>query len=158
MFEHIRNAAISVASNIFETMFFTFLEVEEDNNRSTDFKPSSVFLRGEIEFEGKHTGRLILYLPVELAQTMASNFMGLEEEKASESQAVDVVNELCNMICGNLFSMLDRKTVWNLTIPRTQQVSTQKMDNDMNTSGIMIHFDAGGHPVQLNLQLNHEGI
>jgi CheY-specific phosphatase CheX len=80
--------------------------------------------------------------------------MGLEEEKASESEASDMVNELSNMICGNLCSRLDKKTVWELTIPHTQPVSRQEIRNDPSGSGVAIDFDADGQRIKLNIQFN----
>ncbi len=156
MFETIREHTIAVTSNIFETMFFIVLEIGEDETPLEDIMPPATMLRGEIEFEGKHTGRLTLDLPVELAQTMASNFLGLEEEKAPDYQADDMVRELCNMICGNLFSRVDQKTVWNLTIPRTRRMSAMEWNQDMDTPGITIHFTAGGYPVNLHLRIDGE--
>jgi len=83
---------------------------------------------------------------------MASNFMGLEEESAPDAQAMDMVNELCNMICGNLFSQLDKKTIWNLTLPQTQEVPGQAMDESNGDQTIAVCFNAEGYPVQLQIQ------
>lgn len=156
MFEDIRSIAVSVTSSIFETMFFTFIEPQsgEGEEEQSGFESSPVFLRGEIGFAGKYSGKLRLYLPVEMAQMMASSFMGLEEEKASESQASDMVNELCNMICGNLCSQLDKKTVWDLTIPNTQPVPRQEIHHDPGRPGVTIDFDVDDQRIRLNIQLN----
>lgn len=156
MFEDIRNIAVSVTSHIFETMFFTFLEPQsgERGEEQSDSKSSAVFLRSEIGFEGKYSGKLQLSVPIELAKTMASNFIGLEEEETSESQASDMVNELCNMICGNLCSQIDKKTVWDLTIPSTQPVPRQEINNGLNGPGITIDFDAEDQRVKLSIRFN----
>jgi len=153
--DEIEKKAISVTGQVFETMFFTPVSVQGKESEDLDgpIKTYSAFLRGEIGFDGKHSGTLILSVPVELAKTMASNFIGLEEESASDSQAIDMVNELCNMICGNLFSQLDRKTVWNLTVPQTREVSGQAMGTDDGDQTRTICFNAEGYPVQLQIQL-----
>ncbi|MBM4340032.1 MAG: chemotaxis protein CheX [Deltaproteobacteria bacterium] len=155
MMDEIEKKAISVTGQVFETMFFTPVAVQEKENE--DFygpiKTYSAFLRGEIGFDGTRSGTLILSVPVDLAKTMASNFMGLEEESASDSQAIDMVNELCNMICGNLFSQLDKKTVWHLTVPQTREISGQAMGTDGGDRTLTVHFNAEGYPVQLQIQL-----
>jgi CheY-specific phosphatase CheX len=154
MVDEIEKKAISVTGQVFETMFFTPVAVQEEGNEDLygPIKTFSAFLRGEIGFEGKHCGTLTLSVPVELAKTMASNFMGLEEESASDSQAIDAVNELCNMICGNLFSQLDRKTVWNLAIPQTREVSKEALDVSNQDRTIAVHLNAEGYPVGLQIK------
>jgi CheY-specific phosphatase CheX len=152
--DEIKKKAITVMAQVFETMFFTPIAVQQEESQDLygPIKSFSAFLRGEIGFEGKYSGTLILSVPVELAKTMASNFMGLEEESAPDSQAMDMVNELCNMICGNLFSQLDKKTVWNLTIPQTQEVPGQAMDGGNGDRTLSIRFNAEGYPVQLQIE------
>ncbi len=151
MFDNIQKTVCSVASHVFETMFFTCLEPEggEQANGSVP-KDLSSFLRGEIGFEGNYSGKFRLFLPLELAKTLASNFMGLEEPP-SDSQAVDVVNELCNMICGNLSSQLDKRAVWDITIPQTRSVSREEIDEEANGPGIWFYFNVEGYPVKLHL-------
>lgn|GEM_PF-971405 len=154
MIDEIKKKAIVVIGQVFETMFFTPVTVQQGEDEDLDgpIKSIPAFLRGEIGFDGKHSGILILSVPVELAKTMTSNFLGLEEESVYDSQAMDMVNELCNMICGNLFSQLDKKTVWNLAIPRTREVSGQAMDGGNEDGGMSVHFNAEGYPVQLQIQ------
>ncbi len=154
MIDEIEKKAIAVTGQVFETMFFTPVAVQQEGGEDlySPIKSFSTFLRGEIGFEGKHSGTLILSVPVELAKTMTSNFMGLEEESASDSQAMDMVSELCNMICGNLFSQLDKKTVWNLTLPQTREVSGQAMDAGNGDQTMAIRFNVEGYPVQLQIQ------
>jgi len=159
VFEDIRTIAVSVTSHIFETMFFTFLDPQGEGQEEepSDFGSSSVFLKSEIGFVGKYSGKLELSVPMGLARTMVSNFIGLEEEEVLESQAVDMVSELCNMICGNLSSQLDGKNAWDLTIPKTQPVPRQEISDERKGPGITIDFDAEGQRVKLNIQLGPSG-
>ena len=159
MLEEIRKEAVSVTLNVFETMLFTFLEPRgEEKAKDLSFPGSGpVFLRGEIGFGGSRSGKLSLTLPLDPARKMASNFMGLEEEMASESQAIDLVNELCNMICGNLSSrlaQLDRTVAWNLAIPGTRLLSRQEMEREGRRPGVEVDFDADGEWVNLNIQFD----
>jgi CheY-specific phosphatase CheX len=159
VFKEMRETAVNVTSNVFETMLFTFLE-PRDAEEARDLpllKSSVVFLRGEIGFQGKQSGRLGLTLPLELAERMASNFMGLEEEKATEFQAIDLVNELCNMICGNLSSRLaraDQTLAWNLAIPQARILSHQEIGAEARGRGIEIDFDADGDWINLHIQFD----
>jgi len=151
--DEILKNAIVVTGQVFETMFYTPIAVQQEEDELDSSRPSvSAFYRGEIGFEGRYSGKLILTIPVELAKTMAINFMGLEEA-VSDAQTMDTVNELCNMICGNIFSHLDRKTIWNLTLPQTHEVSGQAMETDHGEQTKAIRFDAEGYAVQLQIQL-----
>jgi len=155
MLENLRQTVISVVSNVFETMFFLTLELQEEGwaEGMSSLTPSSTFFRGEIGFHGRQSGRLRLYLPSELAKTMATNFLGLEEETATESQTQDMVSELCNVVCGNLLSQLDRKTVWDLSLPRTLPISSSEIKKEDEGSGIMLSFNTEGDEVRVNIQI-----
>jgi CheY-specific phosphatase CheX len=150
----IEKKTIDVIGQVFETMFFTSVAVQQEGDEEffASIKSFSAFLRGEIGFDGVRSGTLTLSVPVELAKTMASNFMGLEEETATDSQAMDMVNELCNMVCGNLFSRLDRKTVWNLTIPQTREVFGKTLDVSNGDRTIAIRLNAEGYPLDLQIK------
>jgi CheY-specific phosphatase CheX len=155
VFDEIRKGAIAVTSNIFETMLFTCLDPQEEGPEEPSlFKSFSMYLMGEIEFTGKYKGSMKLFLPLEMAKRMAAQFMGLEDEKASEAQSMDTVRELCNMIGGNLSSLLDRESAWNLTIPQTRPVSYQEMGEETNREGMKVDFDAEGEGIRLYIQVN----
>lgn len=146
-------------THIFETMFFTFLEPEEENEKIPLLSRNSMpLLKGEIGFRGDYSGCLKFYLPLGLAKTMASNFMGLRSEEVSDFQAIDTVNELCNMVCGNLFSQMDKKSVWDLALPRTHLISNEELERDRKEPRIMIDFDAEGQPIRLIIQIDPKGI
>jgi CheY-specific phosphatase CheX len=155
MLENLRQTVISVVSNVFETMFFLTLELQEEGwaEGMSSSIPSSTFFRGEIGFHGRQSGRLRLYLPSELAKAMATNFLGLEEGTATESQTQDMVSELCNVVCGNLLSQLDRKTVWDLSLPRTLPISSSEIKKEDEGSGIMLSFNTEGDEVRVNIQI-----
>ncbi len=151
--------AIAVTSQVFETMFFTPLEAQEKGASEPGmFIPSaSRFLRGEIGFEGEKSGRMILTLPVELARIMTSNFLGLEAPEIFDVQAVDMVNELCNILCGNLFASFNQKVVWKLTIPQTQMIEGEVIQEDDGHQEVTVCFNAEGYPVHLKIRFDSAG-
>jgi CheY-specific phosphatase CheX len=152
VFEEIRKRAISVALKVFETMFYIPLELQEEGMPCL---PTASVYRAEIGFRGKQSGKMRLYLPSDLARTMALNFMGLEEEEVTEAQAMDVTGEVCNMVCGNLFSELDKKTVWDLTMPQTLPVSYDEMVVGDPGAEIMVDFNAEGYAIKLNMEIEN---
>ena len=154
MVENMQRIVLAVLSNVLETMFFVTVDpFEDEQGKDPSSKKSSNFFKGEIGFKGKYSGLLTLYLPTELAKTMAINFMGTEESIVPEAQAMDVVGELCNILCGNLLSQLDKKTGYVLTTPRTGSSSRQEMEAEVCPSGMAIHFSIEGERARLCLQL-----
>jgi len=154
MLENVRRAAISAVSKVFETMFFIFPDLREESGGSSPslFQVAEDSLRGEIGFRGNAAGTVRLYLPFCLALAMASNFMGCEGEAPSEIQVKDTVNELCNMICGNLVSQWDKKTVWNISLPRTGPISSPEAEKEWTASEIILDFMAEEQGLRLAIQ------
>jgi hypothetical protein len=107
-------------------------------------------------------GRMSLSLPLSFAREMASNFLG-EEEPVSETQLMDMLKEVCNMICGNLFSQMDRGTAWNLTIPEAKRIARCGIEASPRSpaglgDGFAIDFYAGSHRIQLCIECSAEQI
>ncbi|MCX8118306.1 MAG: chemotaxis protein CheX [Desulfobacterota bacterium] len=148
------NQAVKVAQQVFETMFFATVEVDEagEEKRDPDGRPSFSWIGAEIGFEGRLSGQMAFFVPAELARTMVANFLGLEEEAPTPSQALDVVGELCNMVCGNLFSKLDRKGVWVLTPPKAWECSEPTLPRDKGDAGISLPLLVEGYPVKLEIR------
>lgn len=160
MIEEIRKAANAAALNIFETMFFTFLDPREENRPPEegggepflDEAPSGWYLKTELHFSGHHTGNLLLFLPVTLGEMLTMNFMGFEEE-VSEPQIMDMASELANMICGNMFSILDKTSIYTLGSPITQKVAFQGDTELIGPADLTLKFTTEGNPITIQLQL-----
>ena len=124
MDDHLQQAAVQAIGNVFETMFFVFLEpldpALQDQKADRDAGDRE-WLRCVIGFQGRIQGHLRLGVPYGLALELATNFLGLESA-ASETQVVDMVKELSNMICGNLFSIFDKQQVYTLDMPQAALV------------------------------------
>jgi len=142
MFEEIRPTAISLASKLFERMFFLPLKPRGKKQLYPPLQKSPIVYKGEIGFHGKNSGRLKLYLPCDLADIMVQNFLDLDEGESKESQTVDMINELCNMICGNLFLQLDQKAAWDLTLPFTKYVRPQEVEKEPTPKSVAIDLVA----------------
>jgi hypothetical protein len=166
MFDDFRNAAISATHNIFETMFFTFVEfidghamLEESigNNHTDSGAPSegspSLILKTEIPFSGKHSGVLRLTLPYGLGEILAVNFLGFEEE-VTESQIFDMASELSNMICGNMCSILDKTAVYIVGSPITESITLQDELERVIPADITLDFLAEGQKGTIQLQID----
>ncbi|MBI5582929.1 MAG: chemotaxis protein CheX [Deltaproteobacteria bacterium] len=155
MDENLRQAAAQAIGNIFETMFFVFLEPlqpEREEWRTVARGSGSEWLRGVIGFQGRIKGTLRLWIPYGLAGELATDFLGLETE-ASDTQAVDIVRELTNMICGNLFAIFDRQQVYLLDLPQAELV---RFDPEQagagNPEDRRLDFLAGDRMIRLEIE------
>ena len=82
------------------------------------------------------------------ALTLAANFLGAEEKEVSEAELLVAVSELNNMISGNLFSLLNKKSKYSLTKPKTEMVSGEEKKKRSPESGLTIYFNADGQKVE----------
>jgi hypothetical protein len=167
MFEAIRKATVSAVLNIFETMYFTFLEPMGENlqqseevteqEKESDLLPLSEdagWLKSEIHFNGPNSGFLRLFIPYDFSEMLTKNFMGFEEE-VTESQILDMAGELTNMICGNLFSSLDKSSVYTLSSPSTQKMNLQEKLINVASGDLVLNFITEGWQVAIDIQFEN---
>jgi hypothetical protein len=157
MIDELRKAAIQAALNIFETMFFTFLELVEapkspESSEGLPDETSDTFLLTEIPFKGDLDGALRLLLPFSLGESLAMNFLGFEDE-VTEPQLLDMASELSNMICGNLFSHYDKTAVYVLGSPITEKLSYSEALTRLKNSDIDMEFETEGQKLTLQLHI-----
>lgn len=97
-------------SEVFEKMFYIFLEPLDDENNEYDMEAA-------IRFEGSLSGEIKILLSREIAKTMIQNMLNIEEDKITEHDMEDCLKEAVNMICGNFLGKFDSTEVFNLSIP-----------------------------------------
>jgi len=162
--EDIREAAIAVISKVFETMFYLSVETLEEDEvpEPIEADPSPVtgepvekspprFLRSEIGFQGKKSGKIRLHIPYDLARKLAANFMGVDDNDLSESQVLDMVGELNNMLAGNLFSLLDKTNGYQLTVPMTVRTMDLGAKDETGTSAMTLSFNVENQGLKLSV-------
>lgn len=159
MDENLRAAALQAIANVFETMFFVFLEPLDpgtDEGRTAGSAAAPEWLLCTVGFQGRVLGSLRLWVPYGLAQELATNFLGLETE-ASEIQALDMVKELANMVCGNLFSLYDRHQATLLDLPSAERVRRDPGPFDPEPGALRLDFLAEDRRIRLELQAGPAG-
>jgi hypothetical protein len=93
MLENLKAATFKV----FETMFFLFPEAAAE--AEVRFQGPAFQVWSPIS--GPKSFKVGLTVPLALAQKMAANFLGLEEDGLPEEQLVDVLRETVNMVAGD---------------------------------------------------------
>lgn len=100
---------------VFEKMFFIFLEHSGDENNHYDHEAS-------INFSGTVRGEVQLFISSRLARAMVVNMLGVEEGEVTEQDIEDCSKEAVNMVCGNFLGKLNNdQQSFDLTIPLYHQ-------------------------------------
>jgi Chemotaxis phosphatase CheX len=90
-----------VAAEVLETMFFTEAELVPCEHAWLGSAQC-----GRIQFEGSHSGEMLLALSAEATEPIAASFLGLDPMELTDAQRGQVVQELSNIMCGALLSHL----------------------------------------------------
>ena len=116
--ESLTKAMKSSISEVLETMFFLPLDFSDSANKKElwETKRDQV-IAAKLNFDGPYSGYCAFFLPKNIAVSLASDFMGMDEDSVSDDQVFGTVMEITNMISGNTFSLYDTQTVFNLRVP-----------------------------------------
>jgi hypothetical protein len=115
--EEILQTLREVIFKVFETMFFLFPEVIENQEDVTDM-PRDYF-KARIHLND-NKWLLILLGSEKLAEAMTKNFLG-QEGSVDEFQVADVFREAVNVIAGNFLMKLGGKKRISLGIPEVEK-------------------------------------
>jgi CheY-specific phosphatase CheX len=114
----LKTAMISSISEVLETMFFLPMDFKEDIKAAAlwDAEKSGISAV-RIEFKGPRAGVFIFTIPNQLAVSITSSFLGIDEEQAVGDHVTETIKEIVNMVAGNTFSKFDDQAVYNLGVP-----------------------------------------
>ena len=130
---------------VLETMFFT--EVLGAAEFARDCTEPFVAVR--VDFRGQPSGHLGLCVSAAAARSIAANFLGEDEAELTESQILDVVAELSNMVCGWVVSRLESDTSFDIQPP---QAATPETAIEPGAPGHCFEMENGILAVSLSLQ------
>ena len=132
---------VSAASEVFESMFFVSILPATDASHL----PPQV-IHAQIRYQGPHCATLHLYLPVDLAQQLAADFLG--EGSPTEQLVLDSCGEMVNMIAGrHLKSLSPDARIYQLTIPQVTVEIDPVAGPETRT------FTTGDHLLSLSLEI-----
>ncbi|MCU0581951.1 MAG: chemotaxis protein CheX [Syntrophales bacterium] len=152
MKENIRQTVTKATFEVFEKMFFVFLEPVED----TPFKYDSV---SYIDFSGRATGGLCLMMSRGLTAMMAENMLGCEPSEITEQMIEDCSKEAANMVCGNFLRKMSEQDVFNLSLPQYAPMD-QAAGKGLILSGpddIVVHFESEDEHLRVRLAWKEAG-
>ena len=142
----LRQNLMKAVFEVFEKMYFIFLEPVEKEEVRKDL--SAV----EIGFSGDISGSIIARFPHELSLIMAANALGMEEKEISDQIMEDCRKECLNMVCGNFLQKHNADKLFHMTLPKAVKgnVGTE------NTGGRQIHkldlnFESDSIPLRVEM-------
>lgn len=164
MFVDLKPKVIAVVAKVFETMFFIYVEPCEGSENSSEETPKGdvrpqkktrvPWIKSEMGFRGQTSGKIRLWLPRPLAETMAGNFLGSEENGHTDSQVRDVAAEMTNVITGNLFLALDKKSNYVFSVPKTRFLRGPGVRGNGPAPLSAMEFDAEGQRFWLQVRMD----
>jgi len=105
-------------SEVMEKMFFLPLDFSEVNNVEELWDPEKdEIVISKLNFNGPFSGFFFIFIPRELALSLAAGFMGINDDEISKDHITEAAKEILNMIAGSTFSIFDQQAVFDLDIP-----------------------------------------
>ena len=142
MLENLKAATFEVL----ETMFFIFPESLEE--AITLFHGPG--LRAWVPVEGPKNFRVGLTMSLSLAQEMAANFLGLEEDEVPPEKVVDVVKETANMVAGSFLTREEAPDTFNLKPPEAQRLDLDEQIWKENAHHVLLAVEDSGLEIFLD--------
>ncbi|MEW6328284.1 MAG: chemotaxis protein CheX [Thermodesulfobacteriota bacterium] len=119
-----RNVLTAVVQEVFETMFFTFVDpIGEDEMSQITSLPGPYF-HGQIGVKGEN-GRKVLdiFIPDEMANSLTETILRKEDNKSvSKEELIDTTKEIANMALGNILNKTNKEGTQRLTTPTAELV------------------------------------
>jgi CheY-specific phosphatase CheX len=149
--EKIRQNLMKAVFEVFEKMYYIFLEPIEKEAPQKDF--SDV----EIGFSGDISGSIIARFPRELSIVMAENALGMDEDEISEQILADCRNECLNMLCGNFLQKHDANKLFHMTLPKAVTGKGGRgLDEGGQTLKLNLNFESDHMPLRVEMCLNRQ--
>jgi CheY-specific phosphatase CheX len=146
MKENIRQTLTKATFEVFEKMFFVFLEPVEAAVRPSDYVSA-------IDFGGRASGTLVLMMSRGMTEIMAQNMLSCEPSEVTEQMIEDCCKEASNMVCGNFLRKMSEQDVFNLGLPRcaaTVQASSLGIP-EPSAEDVLVFFESEEETLQLKL-------
>ncbi len=136
---------------VFEKMFYTFLEPRDSECEAYRYRAS-------IDFGGPFQGNLAVFSSHSLSESMVRNMLNIEEGGITENLRGDCLKEAVNMICGNFLRKVDSASIFDLSLP-TFEAGTTEIANYLSASAHTLRLDfTAGAGESLALIMDSGGI
>lgn len=139
MTEDMKKTVYTTMSEVFETMFFTYLEPMFEIPPREEWNASSDYLEASITYQGEISGSFKFYFPEPLARQITLNFLGIDDDALENRQIIDTVGETANMTVGSLLGKLDPQGSCTLGMPQTKKVGEFSPEKIVEAPGLYVY-------------------
>jgi len=152
MRENIRQTLTSATFEVFEKMFFVFLEPVESGQHQYEHV-------SHIGFDGKAKGALCVMMSRGMTEMMAQNMLGCEPSEMTGQMIEDCSKEAANMVCGNFLRKMSEQEVFNLSLPKYAPMNAAENLGMLLTGSDdeAVFFDSDGERLQLRISWQEMG-
>lgn len=152
MKENIRQTLTKATFEVFEKMFFVFLEPVENEK----FQCDAV---SYIDFGGRATGGLSLMMSRGVVEMMAQNMLGCEPSEITEQMIEDCSKEAANMVCGNFLRKMSEEDIFNLNLPQYALMDQAESLGLILAAAddVAVSFESEGEHLQVRLAWKETG-
>lgn len=142
----LRQNLMRAVFEVFEKMYYIFLEPVEKEAVGNDF--SAV----EIGFSGEIAGNIIARFPQELSMIMAANALGMDDNEMSDQILADCRKECLNMLCGNFLQKHNADKLFHMTLPKNVigKRGTENTD-ERKLHKLDLNFESDHIPLRLEM-------
>ena len=119
-----RNILTVVVQEVFETMFFTFVDpIGEDEMGQVTSLPGPYF-HGKIGVKGEDRKRVLdIFIPEKMIGSLTETLLRKEDDKSvSKEELIDTTKEIANMVLGNILNKTNKEGTQRLTTPTAELV------------------------------------
>jgi CheY-specific phosphatase CheX len=143
----IQNLLMNAIFEVFEKMFFVFLEPLEEEVRYD--------MTTTIKFSGPVKGSIEVFFRRGVAEAMVQNMLGIDEHGVTDKLIEDCTKEAVNMISGNFLQKYDSTKVFDLSIPEFEEKegTFALQENDPSYSVWNLSFESDGNLIGVRMHL-----
>lgn len=139
-------------SEVLGTMFFQMVQIVDANSTLQEWLAQEQSLLGAtLDFGGPLAGSFYLLIPVDAANKITANFLGLNADEVHEEQQNDTVKEMLNMIGGGLLSIIDQKGTFKLGLPELIETNDLTLDKFDGLQKDFVLFETKDHRLAAGL-------
>jgi CheY-specific phosphatase CheX len=148
--QKIKKTLMTSIFEVFEKMFYVFLEPFENNVWNHHSMVS-------IHFSGPMTGGLTACFSQELADAMVMNMLNIEESEITGKLREDCLKESVNMICGNFLRNIDSSKVFDLSLPvyESRNDQTEHTASGPAEQMLRLDFTSGSGMLRVIFDISH---
>ncbi len=129
----------AITVRILEDWAMMLVEPAEDGLSS--FAPEEDFYICSIRFQGVVQGGYFILCQKPFLETLAGNLLGTESE-FDEEEIRDVLQEMANVLCGNLLTeCYGEDTVFDVVLPKVEVIDSNKIEEFDNARTVVCLAD-----------------